>query len=99
MSFAIVATVATAATVYSAYNANEARKDQKEAQKKAAIEARKQADLADQANNKASRKAPNIGDLFAANGAPGGVATTVMTGPQGVDRGSLLLGRNTLLGS
>lgn len=98
MSFAIVATVAAAATVYSGYTANKARQDQRSANRAAAAEAKKQASLADQANNRANAKAPDLGAMFAGNGMPGGVSSTMLTGAKGVDSSQLLLGRNTLLG-
>lgn len=61
--------------------------------------AKKQADLADQANNKANAKVPDIAALLAGNQAPGGVGSTMLTGPGGVDTSKLTLGRNTLLGA
>jgi hypothetical protein len=63
--------------------------------------ATKQADQADQANNKANGKQPNVTGLDAANAASakGGVSGTMLTGPQGVDPKSLLLGKTTLLGA
>jgi flagellar biosynthesis GTPase FlhF len=74
------------------------------AQEKAALEAQQraeaQANLADQANNRANRKRPNVGAKLEANRAASskGAGSTMLTGPGGVDTGSLALGRNTLLG-
>jgi hypothetical protein len=96
--FAIVATVAAAATVYSAYSANKGRQDQRAANREALAASKKQANLADQANNRANAKAPDIGALFAGNSMPGGISSTMLTGAKGVDQSQLLLGRNTLLG-
>lgn len=61
--------------------------------------AKKQADLADQASNRANAKTPNIAALLAGNQAPGGVGSTMLTGSGGVDTSKLTLGRNTLLGA
>jgi hypothetical protein len=46
--------------------------------------------------NKLNKKKPDISSLIAANTAKPGA--TNLTGPGGVDRGSLTLGRNSLLG-
>ena len=64
-------------------------------------EAAKNADLADQAMNKANAKQPNVGKLQGANvnAAKGGQSGTMLTGPQGVDTSTLTLGKATLLGA
>lgn len=100
MSF-VVAAVATAVAYvgYTGYQANKANQQQRAYQKNALEMSRKQADLADQANNKANAKTPNIAALLASNQAPGGVGSTMLTGPGGVDTSKLTLGRNTLLGA
>lgn len=95
---ALLATAAVVGTAVSGYNANKARQDQRSANRTAAAEAKKQASLADQANNRANAKAPDLGAMFAGNGMPGGVSSTMLTGAKGVDSSQLLLGRNTLLG-
>lgn len=101
MSFAVaaVAGVATVYASYTGYQANKANQQQRAYQKSALETSRKQADLADQANNKANAKVPNIAALLAGNQAPGGVGSTMLTGPGGVDTSKLTLGRNTLLGA
>ena len=101
MAFAVsaVAGVATAYGAYTGYQANKANQQQRAYQKTALEMSRKQADLADQANNKANPKTPDILALHAANKAPGGVGSTMLTGPGGVDTSKLTLGRNTLLGA
>lgn len=55
---------------------------------------------AEQANNKANAKSPNTQNLLDENvqAALGGTSSTMLTGPQGVDPATLLLGKNTLLG-
>ena len=58
------------------------------------------ADLADQANNRANGKQPDVAGLSSQNAlnAKGGISGTMLTGPQGVDPQTLLLGKTTLLG-
>lgn len=73
---------------------------QKQANRQAVDAATKQADLADQANNRANAKTPDLLGLSSQNtqDAKGGVGSTMLTGPAGVDAKSLMLGRTTLLG-
>lgn len=80
---------------------NDALDQQKKAQATALANAAKTADLADQAQNKANAKGPNLGDIAAANlaAASGGASSTLLTGPSGIDIANLQLGKNTLLGS
>jgi hypothetical protein len=100
MSFAVAAVATAVAYVgYTGYQANKANQQQRAYQKNALEMSRKQADLADQANNKANAKTPNIAALLAGNQAPGGVGSTMLTGAGGVDTSKLTLGRNTLLGA
>lgn len=82
------------------YSAEKAAGAQKKAMKQAAENARLSADQADQAFNKANRKQPDTMGLLASNqqAARGGVSGTMLTGATGVDPGTLLLGKNTLLG-
>lgn len=63
--------------------------------------ATKQASDADQANNRANSKSPDVAGLGSANAqaAKGGQSGTLLTGAQGVDPKTLLLGRTTLLGA
>jgi hypothetical protein len=53
------------------------------------------------ATNAANMKQPNIADIMAraAQASKGGVGSTMLTGPGGVNPGSLSLGKSTLLGS
>ena len=62
--------------------------------------AEKSAFDADTAMNRANGKQPDVGSLQSKNAldAKGGVSGTMLTGPQGVDPKSLLLGKTTLLG-
>lgn len=109
MSFAVTAVVATVATTaYSIYNGQQQAKAQAKAAQQAQANADRQAALADQQFNSANQKKPNVAGLLAANsgggGGPGagggtpGVAGTMLTGPAGVDLGTLNLGKSTLLG-
>lgn len=83
-----------------AYSANQAAGAQKDASAQAATAAKVQADQTDQANNRANAKQPNVGALSDANAmaAKGGQSGTMLTGPQGIDPKSMLLGKSTLLG-
>lgn len=83
-----------------AYQGQQAQKAQGAASRSAMDAATKQADMADQANNKANGKQPDTAGLLSANqmAAKGGVSGTMLTGPQGVDPKTLLLGKTTLLG-
>jgi hypothetical protein len=71
---------------------------QANADNKAAMQ--KQSDLADQANNKANARTADIAGISGANAldAKGGQSGTMITGPQGVDPNTLMLGKKTLLG-
>lgn len=79
---------------------NVANKRQQGAQDAATREAKKTADLADQANNKANQKAPNVQGLLSNNAMQGrnGISGTMLTGPNGIDTSALKLGKTTLLG-
>lgn len=60
--------------------------------------AKRTADLTDQANNRANSKAPSLAALMSANGGGTGISSTFLTGASGVDPGSLKLSKTTLLG-
>jgi len=102
MSFGVVAAVAVGVSAASAVmnykNQKDAASEQKKANARATAEAKRTADLADQATNKANRKGPNIANLMAGNAMTKGVGSTSLTGPGGIDTSSLTLGRSTLLG-
>lgn len=85
---------------YVQYRQGQKAKDTAQAASDAAAEeARKTADLAQQAVNKANQKKPNAGALLAANqDGKAGQSGTMLTGPGGVDPSLLKLGKNTLLG-
>jgi type II secretory pathway pseudopilin PulG len=106
MAFAISATAylamavaATAAVTYT--QGKKAAAAQQQAASQATTAANTAADQADQANNRANGKQPDISSMSSANSlaAKGGVGGTMLTGSQGVDPNSLLLGKKTLLGS
>ncbi|NVO06349.1 MAG: hypothetical protein HXX19_10665 [Rhodoferax sp.] len=80
---------------------NKAVDAQKQANKIATANATAQADASDQANNRANAKQPDLAGLYSANqqAAKGGVSSTMLTGPTGIDPTALMLGRNTLLGA
>lgn len=101
MSFGVVAAVAVGVTAgVSIYQGEQQRKAQKQANSQALEASKRQADLADQANNRLNGKRPNMAAISAANAAGrGGAGSTMITGPGGVDPSTLTLGKNTLLGS
>lgn len=90
-------TQATAAATAQAAEAKATATTQAAETKAAAV---KVADQADQANNLANAKQPDIAGLASRNAmdAKGGQAGTMLTGPTGVDPKTLLLGKSTLLG-
>ena len=103
--FSVLAGAAGGAAVGNTVDQQDAMKQAAEEQakaNKAALEvAGKQADLADQAMNKANPRNASV-DRFmseSALSAKGGQSGTMLTGPHGVDPGALLLGRKTLLGA
>lgn len=83
---------------------------QRKAMKKAARQAEQQA-IADRAaatreNNRLNQKTPDLAGILKRNttASAGGIGSTMLTGPNGVDMGTIagsdtLLGRNTLLGA
>lgn len=84
----------------SIYTGNQQAKAQKSAMAQAQANADKQATAAEQAANRANQKRPDTSAILdAANQAGrGGVTGTMLTGPQGVDKNAMALGRNALLG-
>jgi len=103
---AAAATVAgTAFSVYSGMQNAEAQKKgmamQAAAQKSAEASALKQEQSSQQAVNRANQKQPDTASILSAaqEDSKGGVASTMLTGPAGVDTSNLALGKSTLLGS
>ena len=105
MSFGITAigwlaigTAASAAVTYE--NGRKSASMARDAQAQALKNATAQADLADQANNRANARKPNSQGLMSENAmaAKGGISGTMLTGPTGVDPNALQLGKTTLLG-
>lgn len=101
MSFFVAAIVVGATSVAVQYDqGKKAQAAQRDAQAQAQRNADKQAALADQANNRANGKKPNVAGLMSENAmaAKGGISGTMLTGPGGVDPNELKLGKSTLLG-
>ncbi len=92
-----MAAVSAATTIYSSEqartSANKARDAQKEQAKKTLMQQ-------DEAENRANQKQANTQSLIeqAVSGNKGGVASTLLTGPSGVDSTKLTLGKSSLLG-
>lgn len=76
-------------------------KAQREASAQAEARAQQQAELQRQELNKANAKTPDMGSLLdrAQAASKLGAQGTILTGNQGVDEDSLLLGKKSLLGS
>lgn len=74
---------------------------QKQAQTEATAAAQTQAKAAEQTMNAATRKAPDVSGIMAAAESvqQGGIGSTMLTGPAGVDPNDLKLGKSTLLGA
>ncbi|CAK0775830.1 putative phage protein p22 [Gammaproteobacteria bacterium] len=88
---------ALAGSTYVAYQGNQQAKSSAQ---QAQQNAQRQALLAEQDMNRANQKKPNYNALLSAalQAGKAGQSGTMLTGPQGVDPGSLTLGKNTLLG-
>lgn len=97
---AVMAAAAVAATAYTVYSGERQASAQKKMQAEAKDAALKQEKAADEATNRANQKRPDTMGILdaAAQAGRSGQSSTMLTGPQGVDSGSLQLGRNTLLG-
>lgn len=107
MSAAAVVTAVAAATAatYSIYagekaadKQEEALKNQKQAQLEAKEAAVQQQSTSEQNINKARQKSPDIAGIQQAAEAGSRDASTMLTGPQGVKKEDLSLGKSTLLG-
>lgn len=95
---AAVAAVAGAGVAYS--NGQEQKKSAEASMNQAKANALKAEKQADQDNNRINQKKPDTSAILAAasQAGKGGVAGTMLTGPQGIDPNALSLGKNTLLG-
>lgn len=98
---AVAAVTATAYSVYSGERAadkqDEALKQQRQAQAEAKTAAEKQQSTSEQNINKSRQKAPDVANIQQAAEAGSGIGT-MLTGPQGVKKEDLSLGKSTLLG-
>lgn len=97
---AVLAAAAVAGTAYSIYSGERAADAQKKAQDEAKANALKQEKAADEATNRANQKKPDTMAILdaASQSSKAGAASTMLTGPMGVDPSALTLGKNTLLG-
>lgn len=89
-----------AGTLVSAFQGMKQMKSAEKANDQAVQNAQETKTNAERAENKANQKAPNVAAMIEANtgAARSTGAGTNLTGPQGVDPETLLLGKNTLLG-
>ena len=72
---------------------------QQSAQKQAVNAAQGQRKQSEMAINQANRQTPNVQGIMESASAAGNAASTMLTGPTGVDPNALALGKSTLLGS
>jgi hypothetical protein len=102
-----MAAAAVAGTTYSVVAGEKGKKaqenamnQQKAAQDRAAAAADQQSKQSQEAMRAANRSAPDVSNILtnASSMASGGPASTMLTGPGGVDPSQLSLGRSTLLG-
>lgn len=96
----VVAATMAASTAYSAYAGNKADQNQRSAQRQSLRTAEDQTNAAEQANNKANQKRPDVAGALSSALMSGkaGASGTMLTGPGGVDPNALQLGKSTLLG-
>lgn len=101
----VAATAAVVATTYSVYagekasdKQDEALKQQKIAQTEAKEAAVQQQSTSEQNINKARQKSPDIAGIQQAAESGSRDASTMLTGPMGVKKEDLSLGKSTLLG-
>lgn len=92
--------IAIGSMAATAYQAKETRVSNSRSMRQQADIAKSQQQAADQAQNKANAKSPDVSGILGAAGraSGGGQAGTLLTGPQGLDATSLTLGKSTLLG-
>lgn len=97
----VVGAIGTGYSIYAGQQQQQAQKkalnQQKAAQVKAETEAKAQQAKSETAMNAANQKQPDMSSIMKAAQATGG-SGTMLTGPGGVDPGSLTLGKSTLLG-
>lgn len=102
-STAAMYTLAAVSAASAAYQVSEQKKiasDQARQAAESLTQAKANAKTQEEAINAANKKKPDMGSILASNksGANGGIGSTMLTGPQGVDLGALSLGKSTLLG-
>lgn len=101
----VAATAAVVATTYSVYagekaadKQDEALKQQRQAQTEAKEAAVQQQSTSEQNINKARQKSPDIAGIQQAAESGSRDASTMLTGPMGIKKEDLSLGKSTLLG-
>lgn len=107
MSLVVAGLAVAGAIAYQAKTASDAAGAQEDAlerqnqmQRESLEQSKKAQEVSQQNINRASQKRPDMGTIMqkAQESARGGVAGTMLTGPQGVAPELLKLGKNTLLG-
>ena len=100
MSGYVSAAVALVGAGVAYKNGQEQKKSAESSMNQAKASALKAEKQADQDANRLNQKKPDTAGILAAasQAGKGGVAGTMLTGPQGVDPNALSLGKSTLLG-
>lgn len=93
------ATIMLVSTAISGAMGLKSMAEQKSAASQASSNAKATLLNSEEAQNKANAATPNVAALAAGNKGGGGISSTMLTGPTGVDPNSLALGKNTLLGA
>lgn len=95
-----MAVSAAATTAVAVYQGEKNRTAQNHALDQAKADAKARQQAADEAQNRANAKTPDVAAMLgaAALASRSGQAGTLLTGPQGINTGSLTLGKTTLLG-
>ena len=91
---------AAVGAIGTAVSADSARRNANTANDQAIKAAKVNAQAADEANNAANAKSPDVAAMMASNLAAGksGASGTMLTGPGGVDPSTLTLGKSSLIG-
>ena len=82
----------------SAYSTKKQSDAQKKTMRSAEAQAQKQQQQAEREFNRGNAKRPDLAGIMASNKRAEGAGSTMLTGPQGVDTGSLARGKSTLPG-
>lgn len=99
-ALAVMATMAVVGTAYSVYSGEKQAGSQKKAYNASQAQAQAQFEQSQQAIRRQDRKTPNVRGLLdeASMADKGGPASTLLTGPGGIDTKNLAINKPSLLG-